>query len=199
MKIRGTLTLRNHCLLLAREQMGFTQKQAAQYCGCSLDAFQHVERLDFSTPAYCKAAELAALAFDLVLDEIMPEAMVGEKVRAKIQKSIDIDAGRLLAQQNPARFILPSPVESAEAAEIAGALRDAIQVRLTDRQRQALTMRYGLDNRPPATLNECAAALGVTRERVRQIILKAEHRLAVHWRNNPLTPFMDDMAENRQD
>ena len=41
--------------------------------------------------------------------------------------------------------------------------------RLSERQRLILTRRYGLDGRDPATLDEIATALGLTRERVRQI------------------------------
>jgi RNA polymerase primary sigma factor len=40
---------------------------------------------------------------------------------------------------------------------------------LSDRDRRVIEMRYGLDGRKPATLDEVANELGLTRERVRQI------------------------------
>ncbi len=40
---------------------------------------------------------------------------------------------------------------------------------LSDRDRRVIEMRFGLDGRKPATLDEVAAELGLTRERVRQI------------------------------
>lgn len=40
---------------------------------------------------------------------------------------------------------------------------------LSDRDRKVIEMRYGLDGRKPATLDEVATELGLTRERVRQI------------------------------
>ncbi|MFT4048335.1 MAG: sigma-70 family RNA polymerase sigma factor [Solirubrobacterales bacterium] len=40
---------------------------------------------------------------------------------------------------------------------------------LSDRDRKVIEMRYGLDGRKPATLDEVAQELGLTRERVRQI------------------------------
>lgn len=40
---------------------------------------------------------------------------------------------------------------------------------LSDRDRRVIEMRYGLDGRKPATLDEVATELGLTRERVRQI------------------------------
>jgi RNA polymerase primary sigma factor len=36
-----------------------------------------------------------------------------------------------------------------------------------------LTLRFGLDGQPPRTLDEIGAELGVTRERVRQLELRA--------------------------
>lgn len=40
---------------------------------------------------------------------------------------------------------------------------------LTDRQRYVLTMRFGLDGRPPMTLEEVGHRFNVTRERIRSI------------------------------
>jgi RNA polymerase primary sigma factor len=40
---------------------------------------------------------------------------------------------------------------------------------LSERDRRVIEMRYGLDGRKPATLDEVATELGLTRERVRQI------------------------------
>lgn len=44
---------------------------------------------------------------------------------------------------------------------------------LSDRDRQIVIMRYGLDDNEPRTLGEVADALGLSRERVRQIEMRA--------------------------
>jgi RNA polymerase primary sigma factor len=49
--------------------------------------------------------------------------------------------------------------------------------RLPERHRRVLVRRYGLDGRKRATLAELSKELGVSRERVRQIQLGAEHLL----------------------
>jgi RNA polymerase primary sigma factor len=51
--------------------------------------------------------------------------------------------------------------------------------RLPLREKTIITMRYGLDGATPQTLDSIAQALGVTRERVRQLEGQALHRLEV--------------------
>ncbi len=63
-------------------------------------------------------------------------------------------------------------------AEAAAANRlDAWLARLPPRERDVVERRYGLNERSLQTLAEVAQALGITRERVRQIQQQAENRL----------------------
>jgi RNA polymerase primary sigma factor len=55
-------------------------------------------------------------------------------------------------------------------------LREALEG-MPDRERRVLVRRYGLDDRPPASLAELAAELGLSRERVRQLQHNAERNL----------------------
>lgn len=52
--------------------------------------------------------------------------------------------------------------------------------RLTQRESKVLQLRFGLDDGPCRTLKEVGKELGVTRERVRQIEMKALHELRRH-------------------
>ena len=49
--------------------------------------------------------------------------------------------------------------------------------RLNPRMRRVLELRFGLSGQPPRTLEEVGAALGVTRERVRQLESRALREL----------------------
>jgi RNA polymerase primary sigma factor len=53
-------------------------------------------------------------------------------------------------------------------------LHEAIERLLPEQARYVLVRRYGLDNREPATLAKLSEELDISRERVRQIQLKAE-------------------------
>lgn len=69
-----------------------------------------------------------------------------------------------------------SPETVALAREIERLVRDWLE-RLPDKQRTVVERRYGLNAREPATLDDVAAELGLTRERVRQIQQEALQRL----------------------
>ena len=60
---------------------------------------------------------------------------------------------------------------------------------LSERQRQVISMRYGLDGSSPKSLTEVSEAFHITRERVRQIELKTLDKLRKHA--DPQT-YLDD-------
>ena len=70
------------------------------------------------------------------------------------------------------------PEETVELELRSQALRAALCA-LPDREREVVTLRYGLGGTEPKTLEEIGRRLGLTRERVRQIELDSLRRLAV--------------------
>ncbi len=71
----------------------------------------------------------------------------------------------------------PQPDEEVEVSLRSQALARALGS-LSDRERAVLTLRYGLDNSEPRTLEEIGRTLDLTRERVRQIEGHALKRLS---------------------
>jgi len=61
-----------------------------------------------------------------------------------------------------------------------------------DRDARILLRRYGLDGRPPATLQEVADEEGLTRERIRQICVRMERQLA-KTSGSPYAPALDEV------
>ena len=72
----------------------------------------------------------------------------------------------------------PLPEETVEVRMRRQALRSAL-ASLPEREREVVTLRYGIDGREPRTLEEIGRCLGLTRERVRQIELESLRRLAL--------------------
>ncbi len=70
----------------------------------------------------------------------------------------------------------PAPDSGLLRAELR-ALLFRLMHRLTERQRRVLALRYGLGGRQPLPLAEVARRIGVSRERVRQVELKALREL----------------------
>ncbi|MEO0202287.1 MAG: sigma-70 family RNA polymerase sigma factor [candidate division WOR-3 bacterium] len=65
-----------------------------------------------------------------------------------------------------------TPVENAKKALMREKVIEVLNT-LTERERRILIMRFGLDDRPPRSLEEIAIELGISRERVRQIEARA--------------------------
>jgi RNA polymerase primary sigma factor len=80
----------------------------------------------------------------------------------------------------------PGPAEQIESQE----LRDAVQgvlSHLPPRQARALAMRYGIEgDGEPAKFDAIGAALGVSRERARQLCAQAMRRLRKRY-HQPLS------------
>ncbi len=93
----------------------------------------------------------------------------------KLESSISDDEG----SWSPEESLDPSESPDAalereeQRAEILARIRE-----LEDRERQVLTLRFGLAGEAPMTLKEIGRRLGVTREWVRKIELRAVSRLA---------------------
>jgi RNA polymerase primary sigma factor len=84
------------------------------------------------------------------------------------------------ADSTLADFIPDPQALDADDAAVSGMLRIQIATaldQLTERERRVLELRYGLSDGQPHTLEEVGKAFGVTRERVRQIEVKALRKL----------------------
>jgi RNA polymerase primary sigma factor len=110
--------------------------------------------------------EEIARELDMSLDEV-------EHIRRSAQTPVSLEKpvgdddesefGHFLADEST-----PLPDELAETALQRETLRSILSA-LSERERQVLELRYGLDGQQPRTLDEVGRAFNVTRERIRQI------------------------------
>ena len=119
------------------------------------------------------------------LEEIAEEASLplqqAREVRAAARASTSLD--QPVGEQEDAVFgdfvpgEGPLPEEEVETSLRSQALAHALAA-LQEREREVLTLRYGLGGSEPKTLEEIGRRLGLTRERVRQIEVETLRRLA---------------------
>ncbi|MFE3445236.1 sigma-70 family RNA polymerase sigma factor [Nocardia sp. NPDC059180] len=132
-----------------------------------------------------------ATAAEIAADLDMTESQVVEVLRhardpISLHTPIGDDAteyGTLIPDDSP------GPDELATAATIGIQLR-AMLGALSDREAEVLTLRYGLDHGEPRSLAEIGAALGVSRERARQIEAKGLSKLRTPGRSNMLAGML---------
>jgi RNA polymerase primary sigma factor len=72
--------------------------------------------------------------------------------------------------------------EAAERADLRRQIESAM-VTLGDNERQVITLRYGLDDADCRTLQEVALVMHLTRERIRQIEVKALRKMRAAWKD----------------
>ncbi len=100
------------------------------------------------------------------------------------------------ADSTLADFIPDPHVLDADDAAANGMLRAQIAAaldQLTERERRVLELRYGLSDGQPRTLEEVGKAFGVTRERVRQIEVKALRKLRHPRLGKLLKDYLDQI------
>ena len=83
-----------------------------------------------------------------------------------------------------------SPSDHAAYELLKEQLEDVLDT-LTDREENVLRLRFGLDDGRTRTLEEVGKVFGVTRERIRQLKLKALRKLRHPSRSKRLKDFMD--------
>ena len=65
---------------------------------------------------------------------------------------------------------------------------------LTHREAKVLSLRFGLEDGHPRTLEEVGSEFGVTRERIRQIEAKALRKLRHPTRSKKLKDYVDNFT-----
>ena len=83
-----------------------------------------------------------------------------------------------------------APVDAASMALMREQLADVLKT-LTAREARVLSLRYGLEDGNPKTLEEVGKEFNVTRERIRQIEAKALRKLRHPQRSKKLKDFLD--------
>ncbi len=157
----------------------------------TVEALQELRRLrreyiqkNGMAPSYEDLANLLGTSVDRV-KKIDQAASYTASLERPLSDDDEDTLGDFLADTS-----VPSPYREALRAKLKEELRRALQG-LDGREREILELRYGLRDGHPRTLKEVAAMFDVTRERVRQIEIKALEKLKHPSRQQSLRRFRD--------
>ena len=122
-------------------------------------------------PTLEEIADEASLTSEQVL-EVRAAARASASLDAPVGDDEDATLGDFVAGDEPL------PEDEVDVQLRRRALHDAL-LSLPEREREVVTLRYGIDGNEPRTLEEIGHRLGLTRERVRQIELDSLRRLSL--------------------
>ena len=165
-EIELRLTVRNHRLFQARKERQLSRQNLALLTGISLSRIILAE----TARTILKVSEQQELAdalgygvtwlFSEELGDAINEGVFDERVK--------LTSPSMLAMRGPMPPMLPGARQKELQVIISNALR-----RLNDQQRFVLIHRFGLFDEPQKTLEETGKLMGITKERVRQIEVRA--------------------------
>ncbi|MDD2206030.1 MAG: RNA polymerase sigma factor RpoD [Aminobacterium sp.] len=119
------------------------------------------------------------------VEEIRRIAQLPVSLETPIGEEEDSQLGDFIEDRD-----LPSPEESA-ASHLLHEQIDEMLEALSEREREVLQYRFGLEDGRSYTLEEVGKRFGVTRERIRQIEAKALRKLRHPSRSKKLRDFLD--------
>ncbi len=144
---------------------------------------EHIQRYGIA-PSYEELSETLGIPVEKI-KRIEQAARYTSSLERPISEDEEDTLGDLIADEN-----VPSPSKEALKEKLREELLKVIQ-ELDPREREILELRYGLRDGHPRTLKEVAAMFDVTRERIRQIELRALEKLKHPSRREALKKFRD--------
>jgi RNA polymerase sigma factor (sigma-70 family) len=153
-----------------------SNKRAIRLPSHAHDIVTRVQRVRF--PLEVRLGRPATVA-ELASEVELPVAKVAEVLRveahpASLSEPLTESGGAL--EDIIADMHVDSPLEESMTAAMAAAL-EKLLLSLDERERKVISLRFGLDRGTPRTLGEVASHFGLTRERIRQIEVRAMARL----------------------
>ncbi len=145
-----------------------------------LRAFRHLEATGTRDPSVEDVAQMVGKS----AEEVRRVLALNERI-GSLDAPLDVDPSLTIAEA-VADEDAPQPDEVLHQSAVEALVRQWLG-ELSDKQRLVITRRYGIDGNDTSTLDELAADLGLTRERVRQIQIESLETLRTMLQENGIS------------
>lgn len=196
--IMAEVRLKNSALVSAREKLGLTQYEAAEKIGISAGTLSSYENmrsypLEKTQRMICKFYRKRRIF--LLEEDVFPEQLRAITDRpSKYIRDVLIPKQKLLSlsEVSPRELpaVEPGQVAALEQDELSEGMSPILDT-LTDRERQAVTMRYGLDGGGERSYEQIGKELKVTGSMVGNIMNGVMKKLRHPVRSKTLAEFLD--------
>lgn len=171
--------IRHNLRLVAHVTKKYYAATSAQDDLISIGTIGLIKAVDTFDPA--RASKFSSYASRCIENELRMELRRTrrEGTQVSLQEPLEGSSGQLTLADT-----LPDPAvmeDDCERRADAARLRQLLET-LPQREQDLLTMRYGLDGKPPQTQQEVAAHLGISRSYVSRMEKRALQRLQEHWK-----------------
>lgn len=184
-ELRLTMRLSNNRIRAKREAMGLTAREAAEKCGVSFGTWYAYEALRAKPygkqggfggeVGWTPSADKIAMLLGVTCEWLWPDQVLAV-TNPKIEQEVSVEDLRPMLVSKQVHAELPSPEQVQMDRERAEIVDRELQT-LRPREAHVLMHRHGILDGIPKTLDEIGESLGIGREYVRQIEVRALAKL----------------------
>ena len=189
-EIRVIVRLKNNRLLSLREKTGLSMVKASEAMGIRMDILMRYENLQMSPVTvdgeWIDSALQICIFYKVAPDWIWTDATMSVRKSLAVR---EIDAETIAAQLHPGKQSAQLLEDNADFGMVLGKFKDSLRHgysnagpdepsdKLSDRDVQVLSERFGLGGGPEYKLHEIGEHIGVSRESVRHIECSALQKI----------------------
>lgn len=188
-EFRVKLTVRNNLLVARREALGMKAREVAEAAGIGYQTLLDLESLRqsallSSSGGWSRPAKKIAEFFKVLPEDLFPGAILAAK---QISAEREMGAEEAFALSGCEQSMPDQVLLLDERKRL---VLGAVSSNLSDREQEVIALRFGIGGGEPLSYDEIGDAQGCSRERIRQIELKALRKLRHPSRSKALAEVL---------
>ena len=180
MRMKAFIRIRNDVMITARKHLGLSQLDLGILSGVPIRSIICLEAMRYKDVGaqLLIHAQKISVALNIEITDVIPLNSEAFNCKTNIEFVREVPIENIIDFQESLALEYKDPSIAMEDKERLEILDRSIEERLTEREKIILVHHWGLRGTKPETLGKIGERVGVTRERVRQILMKAERKLS---------------------